>query len=222
MFLLELEGFSLVGASPEIHVRCEDRRVEIRPIAGTRPRGRTPDEDSRNEQELLADPKERAEHVMLVDLARNDIGRVCDFGSVKVKDLMVIERYSHVMHIVSQVEGSLSPDKTPYDLMRATFPAGTLTGAPKVRAMQIIAELEQSARGPYGGCVGYFSFNGNLDCCITIRTALLKDGMAYVQAGGGWVNDSAPESEYQETVNKSKAMLKAVALAETFSRPSAE
>jgi anthranilate synthase component 1 len=222
MFLLELEGFSLVGASPEIHVRCEDRRVEIRPIAGTRPRGRTAEEDARNEQELLADPKERAEHVMLVDLARNDIGRVCDFGSVQVADLMVIERYSHVMHIVSQVEGRLSPDKTPYDLMRATFPAGTLTGAPKIRAMQIIAELEQSARGPYGGCVGYFSFNGNLDCCITIRTALLKNGTAHIQAGGGWVNDSAPEAEYQETVNKSKAMLKAVALAETFSEPATD
>jgi anthranilate synthase component 1 len=219
MFLLELDDFSLVGASPEIHVRCEDRRVEIRPIAGTRPRGRSPEEDARNERELLADPKERAEHVMLVDLARNDIGRVCDFGSVQVEDLMVIERYSHVMHIVSQVEGRLSDDKTPYDLMRATFPAGTLTGAPKIRAMQIIAELEQSARGPYGGCVGYFSFNGNLDCCITIRTALLKNGTAYVQAGGGWVNDSSPEAEYQETVNKSKAMLKAVALAETFSGP---
>ncbi len=220
MFLLELEGFSLVGASPEIHVRCEDRRVEIRPIAGTRPRGRTAEQDGQNERELLADPKERAEHVMLVDLARNDIGRVCDFGSVQVKDLMVIERYSHVMHIVSQVGGTLSADKSPYDLMRATFPAGTLTGAPKVRAMQIIAELERSARGPYGGCVGYFSFNGNLDCCITIRTALIKDGMAYVQVGGGWVNDSDPDTEFQETVNKSKAMLKAVALAETFSKPS--
>jgi anthranilate synthase component 1 len=218
MFLLELEGFSLVGASPEIHVRCEDRRVEIRPIAGTRRRGRTPDEDATLEKELLADPKERAEHVMLVDLARNDIGRVCDFGSVQVKDLMIIERYSHVMHIVSEVEGRLSPDKTPYDLMRATFPAGTLTGAPKVRAMQIISEFEQTTRGPYGGCVGYFSFNGNLDCCITIRTALLKDGKAYVQVGGGWVNDSDPEAEFQETVNKSKAMLKAVALAETFTK----
>ena len=216
MFLLELDGFALVGASPEIHVRCENRKVEIRPIAGTRPRGKTPDQDLANEKELLADPKERAEHVMLVDLARNDIGRVCDFGSVQVKDLMTIERYSHVMHIVSQVEGELSADKTPYDLMRATFPAGTLTGAPKVRAMQIISELEQTARGPYGGCVGYFSFNGNLDCCITIRTALIKDGKAYVQAGGGWVNDSEPEAEFQETVNKSKAMLKAVALAESF------
>lgn len=216
MFLLELEGFSLVGASPETHVRCEDRKVEIRPIAGTRRRGATPEEDLALEKELLADPKERAEHVMLVDLARNDLGRVCDYGSVQVKDLMIIERYSHVMHIVSQVEGRLAADKTPYDLMRATFPAGTLSGAPKIRAMQIIAELEQTARGPYGGCVGYFSFNGNLDCCITIRTALLKDGRAYVQAGGGWVNDSTPEAEYQETVNKSKAMLKAVALAEGF------
>jgi anthranilate synthase component 1 len=216
MFLLELDGFSLVGASPEIHVRCENRQVEIRPIAGTRRRGRTPEEDSALEKELLADPKERAEHVMLVDLARNDIGRVCDFGSVHVKELMIIERYSHVMHIVSQVEGRLAAEKTPYDLMRATFPAGTLSGAPKVRAMQIISELEQTTRGPYGGCVGYFSFQGNLDCCITIRTALIKGGTAYVQAGGGWVNDSEPEAEFQETVNKSKAMLKALALAEHF------
>jgi anthranilate synthase component 1 len=218
MFLLELEGFSLVGASPEIHVRCEDRRVEIRPIAGTSRRGQTPEEDKALEKELLANPKERAEHVMLVDLARNDIGRVCDFGSVQVKALMIIERYSHVMHIVSQVEGTLCADRTPYDLMRATFPAGTLSGAPKIRAMQLISEMEQTARGPYGGCVGYFSFNGNLDCCITIRTALIKDGIAYVQAGGGWVYDSAPDAEFQETVNKSKAMLKAVAMAENFSR----
>jgi anthranilate synthase component 1 len=216
MFLLELNGFSLVGASPEIHVRCEEQRVEIRPIAGTRRRGTTPEEDKALERELLADPKERAEHVMLVDLARNDLGRVCDFGSVQVKDLMIVERYSHVMHIVSQVEGQLASGKTPYDLMRATFPAGTLSGAPKIRAMQIISELEQTTRGPYGGCVGYFSFSGNLDCCITIRTALLKDGKAYVQVGGGWVNDSTPEGEYQETVNKAKAMLKAVALAESF------
>ena len=218
MFLLELDGFSLVGASPEIHVRCEDGRVEIRPIAGTRRRGKTDAEDAALEKELLADPKERAEHVMLVDLARNDIGRVCDFGSVQVKDLMVIERYSHVMHIVSEVEGKLSADKTLYDLMRATFPAGTVSGAPKIRAMQIISELEQTTRGPYGGCVGYFSFNGNLDTCITIRTALLKDGQAYVQAGGGWVNDSTPEGEFQETVNKSMAMRKAVAMAEGFAR----
>jgi anthranilate synthase component 1 len=217
MFLLELEGFSLVGASPEIHVRCEDRRVEIRPIAGTTRRGQTPEEDEALEIALLADPKERAEHVMLVDLARNDIGRVCDFGSVQVKELMIVERYSHVMHLVSEVEGTLSADRTPYDLMRATFPAGTLSGAPKIRAMQLIAEMEQTARGPYGGCVGYFSFNGNLDCCITIRTALIKDGTAHVQAGGGWVYDSAPEAEFQETVNKAKAMLKAVAMAENFS-----
>jgi len=218
MFLLELDGFSLVGASPEIHVRCEDGKVEIRPIAGTRQRGQTPEEDSALEKELLADPKERAEHVMLVDLARNDIGRVCDFGSVQVKELMGIERYSHVMHIVTQVEGKLSADKTLYDLMRATFPAGTVSGAPKIRAMQIISELEQTTRGPYAGCVGYFSFNGNLDTCITIRTALLKDGKAYVQAGGGWVNDSTPEGEFQETVNKSMAMRKAVAVAESFGR----
>ena len=216
MFLLELGDYSLVGASPEIHVRCEVGKVEIRPIAGTRRRGGSPAEDEALEQELLADPKERAEHVMLVDLARNDLGRVCEFGSVQVKDLMIIERYSHVMHIVSQVEGRLSAGKTPYDLMRATFPAGTLSGAPKIRAMQIISEMEQTARGPYGGCVGYFSFNGYLDCCITIRTALIQDGKAYIQAGGGWVNDSTPEDEYQETLNKAKAMLKAVALAETF------
>jgi anthranilate synthase component 1 len=218
MFLLELNGLSLVGASPEIHVRCEEDQVEIRPIAGTRRRGANAQEDKVLEAELLDDPKERAEHVMLVDLARNDLGRVCDFGSVQVKDLMIIERYSHVMHIVSQVQGRLSKDRSPYDLMRATFPAGTLSGAPKIRAMQIISELEQTARGPYGGCVGYFSFNGNLDCCITIRTALLKGGKAYVQAGGGWVNDSTPEGEYQETVNKAQAMLKAVALAEGFAR----
>ena len=218
MFLLELDGFSLVGASPEIHVRCEDGKVEIRPVAGTRRRGKNDEEDSALEKELLADPKERAEHVMLVDLARNDIGRVCDFGSVQVKELMVIERYSHVMHIVTQVEGKLSADKTPYDLMRATFPAGTVSGAPKIRAMQIIAELEQTARGPYAGCVGYFSFSGNLDTCITLRTALIKDGKAYVQAGGGWVNDSTPEGEFQETVNKSMAMRKAVAMAEGFAK----
>ncbi len=216
MFLLELDGFSLVGASPEIHVRCEDGNVEIRPIAGTRRRGSTLDEDKALEAELLADPKERAEHVMLVDLARNDLGRVCAFGSVQVKELMIIERYSHVMHIVSQVVGTLSSERSVYDLMRATFPAGTLSGAPKVRAMQIISELEQTTRGPYGGCVGYFSFNGNLDCCITIRTALIKDGKAWVQVGGGWVNDSVPEAEFQETVNKAKAMLKAVAMAEQW------
>ncbi|HEY2328253.1 MAG TPA: anthranilate synthase component I [Verrucomicrobiae bacterium] len=218
MFLLELDGFALVGASPELHVRCEEGKVEIRPIAGTRKRGKNEDEDAALEKELLADPKERAEHVMLVDLARNDIGRVCDFGSVAVKELMVIERYSHVMHIVTQVEGKLSADKTNYDLMRATFPAGTVSGAPKIRAMQIISELEQTTRGTYAGAVGYFSFNGNLDTCITIRTALIKDGKAYVQAGGGWVNDSTPENEFQETINKSMAMRKAIAMAESFGK----
>lgn len=222
MFLLELNGFSLVGASPEIHVRCEDHHVQIRPIAGTRPRGKSPEEDETNQANLLADPKEQAEHVMLVDLARNDIGRVCEFGTVQVKDLMAIERYSHVMHIVSQVEGRMRADRSIYDLMRATFPAGTLSGAPKLRAMQIISELEQTTRGPYGGCVGYFSFNGNLDCCITIRTALLKDGKAYVQAGGGWVNDSSPEAEFQETVNKAKAMFKAIAMAQSFHQETLE
>ena len=216
LFLLELDGFALVGASPELHVRCEEGKVEIRPIAGTRPRGKNSAEDAALEKELLADPKERAEHVMLVDLARNDIGRVWDFGSVQVKDLMFIERYSHVMHIVSQVEGKLSAEKTNYDLMRATFPAGTVSGAPKIRAMQIISELEQTTRGTYAGCVGYFSFNGNLDTCITIRTALIRDGKAYVQAGGGWVSDSTPEGEYQETINKSMAMRKAIGMAEGF------
>ncbi len=218
LFLLELDGFALVGASPELHVRCEEGKVEIRPIAGTRRRGKNEAEDAALETELLADPKERAEHVMLVDLARNDIGRVCDFGSVQVKDLMFIERYSHVMHIVSQVEGKLSAVRTNYDLMRATFPAGTVSGAPKIRAMQIISQLEQTTRGTYAGCVGYFSFNGNLDTCITIRTALIKDGKAYVQAGGGWVNDSTPEGEYQETINKSMAMRKAIAMAENFGK----
>jgi anthranilate synthase component 1 len=218
LFLLELDGFALVGASPELHVRCEEGKVEIRPIAGTRRRGKNETEDAALEKELLADPKESAEHVMLVDLARNDIGRVCDFGSVQVKDLMFIERYSHVMHIVSQVEGKISAGKSNYDLMRATFPAGTVSGAPKIRAMQIISELEGTTRGTYAGAVGYFSFNGNLDTCITIRTALIKDGKAYVQAGGGWVVDSTPEGEYQETINKSMAMRKAIAMAEGFGK----
>ena len=216
MFLLDFGMFQLVGASPEVHVRCEEGRVEIRPIAGTRWRGNTPEEDARLEKELLADEKERAEHVMLVDLARNDIGRVCDFGSVRVPEFMVIEKYSHVMHIVSGVEGRLQPGRTAYDVMRATFPAGTVSGAPKIRAMQIVSELEESQRGPYAGAVGYFSFSGNVDSCITLRTALLKGGMAYVQAGGGIVADSDPKYEFQETVNKAKAMLKAIALAETF------
>jgi anthranilate synthase component 1 len=216
MFLLDFEDFQLVGASPEVHVRCEDGQVEIRPIAGTRWRGKTPEEDLRLEKELLADEKECAEHLMLVDLARNDIGRVCDYGSVRVPEFMVIERYSHVMHIVTEVEGRLQKGRSAYDLMRATFPAGTVSGAPKVRAMQIISELEQTQRGTYAGAVGYFSFNGNLDSCITLRTALLKDGVAYVQAGGGIVADSVPQYEFDETVNKAKAMLNAIALAESF------
>jgi anthranilate synthase component 1 len=216
MFLLDFARFQLVGASPEVHVRCEEGNVEIRPIAGTRWRGQTPEEDARLEKELLADEKERAEHLMLVDLARNDIGRVCDFGSVRVPEFMVIEKYSHVMHIVSGVEGRLQSGRSAYDLMRATFPAGTVSGAPKIRAMQIISELEQTQRGPYAGAVGYFSFNGNVDSCITLRTALLKDGLAYVQAGGGIVADSDPTYEFQETVNKSQAMINAIALAETF------
>ncbi|HUI05727.1 MAG TPA: anthranilate synthase component I [Verrucomicrobiae bacterium] len=216
MFLLDFGGFQLVGASPEVHVRCEAGKVEIRPIAGTRWRGKTPEEDARLEKDLLADEKERAEHLMLVDLARNDIGRVCDFGSVRVPEFMAIEKYSHVMHIVSGVEGNLQKGRTAYDLMRATFPAGTVSGAPKIRAMQIISELEQVQRGPYAGAVGYFGFTGNVNSCITLRTALVKDGIAYVQAGGGIVADSDPQYEFNETVNKAKAMIKAIALAETF------
>ncbi len=218
MFLLDFGDYQLIGASPEVHVRCEDRQVEIRPIAGTRWRGKTPEEDAALERELLADEKERAEHLMLVDLARNDIGRVCNFGSVKVDEFMVVERYSHVMHIVSNVTGLLQAQRNSYDLMKATFPAGTVSGAPKVRAMQIISELEASQRGPYAGAVGYFSFTGNLDSCITLRTALLKGGKAYFQAGGGIVADSEPRYEFNETVNKSQAMRRAIALANRFGR----
>ncbi len=218
MFIFETADFSVIGASPEVHVRCTDGRVEIRPIAGTRPRGKTPAEDAELEAELLADPKERAEHLMLVDLARNDIGRVCEIGSVRVEDYAIIEHYSHVMHIVSQVEGNLADDKDAYDLMRATFPAGTLTGAPKIRAMQIIAELEKQCRGVYGGALGYFSFNGNLDSCIAIRTALLKEKTLFIQSGAGLVADSVPSHEYQETVNKAKGMLKAVALSKQIAK----
>jgi anthranilate synthase component 1 len=219
MFLIDAGDVQLVGSSPEIHVRCEEGRVEIRPIAGTRRRGDTAEKDAALENELLADEKERAEHLMLVDLARNDIGRVCDFGSVCVPEFMVVERYSHVMHIVSGVEGRLQTGRSPYDLMRATFPAGTVSGAPKVRAMQIISELEQSQRGPYAGAVGYFSFSGNLDSAITIRTVLLKEGRAFVQAGAGIVADSDPQREFEETVNKARGMIKAIALAESFQQP---
>ena len=216
MFILEAGDFSIVGASPEVHVRLTDGLVEIRPIAGTRKRGATHAEDLALEKELLADEKERAEHLMLVDLARNDIGRVCEFGSVKVPEMMVIERYSHVMHIVSQVEGQIAPDKNAYDLMRATFPAGTVSGAPKIRAMQIIAQYEPSQRGFYAGALGYFGYDGNSDTCIMLRTSLLKDNKIHIQAGAGIVADSVPASEYQETVSKASALLKAVAMAEQF------
>jgi anthranilate synthase component 1 len=216
MFILEAGDFSIVGASPEVHVRLTDGLVEIRPIAGTRKRGATPAEDLALEKELLADEKERAEHLMLVDLARNDIGRVCRFGSVQVPEMMVVERYSHVMHIVSQVEGTIAADKNAYDLMRATFPAGTVSGAPKIRAMQIIAQYEPSQRGFYAGALGYVGYDGNMDTCIMLRTALLKDGHIHIQAGAGIVADSVPASEYQETVSKASALLKAVAMAEQF------
>jgi anthranilate synthase component 1 len=213
MFCIKFGDVALVGSSPETHVRCESGVAEIHPIAGTRPRKARQEEDEAMERELLADPKERAEHVMLVDLARNDLGRVCEFDSVKVTDFMTVERYSHVMHIVSHVIGQLKPDTSVYDVVRATFPAGTVSGSPKVRAMQIIAEQEPTCRGIYSGVVGYFGFSGNLDSCIAIRTVLLKDGRAYVQAGGGLVADSTPLGEYHESVSKSKAALKAIALA---------
>ncbi len=214
MFCMQFpQGFSLVGSSPEVHVKSIDGKIEIRPIAGTRWRGKTPEEDEALAQELLADPKERAEHIMLVDLARNDVGRVAEYGSVRVNELMIIERYSHVMHIVSNVEGKLSPEHTAYDVMRATFPAGTVSGSPKVRAMEIINELEKNKRCAYAGAVGYFGFDGNLDSCIALRTCVLKDGKAYVQAGAGVVADSDPTYEYRETVNKATGMLRAIAWA---------
>ena len=211
MFCLRCPGgYSLVGSSPEVHVRLTDQLVEIRPIAGTRRRGATVEEDNANAEDLLADPKERAEHLMLVDLARNDVGRIAEYGSVKVTDFMTIERYSHVMHIVSHVSGQLAGGRTAYDVMRATFPAGTVSGAPKVRAMQILNELEKSKRCSYSGAVGYFGFDGNHDSCIALRTVLLKDGKAYVQSGGGVVADSTPEGEYQETLNKAMAGMRAI------------
>ncbi len=216
MFCLEFGEQRIVGSSPEIHVRCEDGRIEVRPIAGTRPRSEDPARDQALAEELLADPKERAEHIMLVDLARNDIGRVCAYGTVRVPELMVIERYSHVMHIVSDVIGDLAPDRDAYDVMKATFPAGTVSGAPKIRAMEIIAEQEAERRGPYAGAIGYFSFTGNLDSCITIRTVLLRGDRAYVQAGAGIVADSVPQKELEETQNKARGMLKALALAHRY------
>ncbi len=208
------EPLYLIGASPEMHVRLEGQTASLRPIAGTRPRGATPREDIALEKELLADPKERAEHVMLVDLARNDLGRVCDYGSVHVPEIMTVERYSHVMHIVSHVEGCLRPDVDGFDLVRATFPAGTVSGAPKIRAMEIIDELERGPRGPYAGLVGYFSYDGSLDTCIAIRTLVMRGQEVSVQAGAGIVADSVPATEHQESVNKARALAAAVELAE--------
>jgi len=214
MFCLKFAGaFSLVGSSPEVHVRAINGRIDIRPIAGTRRRGKDEAEDDANAAELLADPKERAEHLMLVDLARNDVGRAAEYGSVKVSDFMTIEKYSHVMHIVSNVHGTLRAGRTAYDVMRATFPAGTVSGSPKVRAMQIINQFEKSKRGVYAGAVGYFGFDGNSDSCIALRTVVLKDGKAYVQAGAGVVADSTPEGEHQECVNKAMGMMAAIARA---------
>src|SRR6266568_8360090 len=214
MFCLKFgDDFALVGSSPEMHVRLIGDTIEIRPIAGTRPRGTTAAQDERNAAELLADPKERAEHIMLVDLARNDVGRVADFGTVHVTEMMEIERYSHVMHIVSNIAGRLRVGCTAFDLVKATFPAGTVSGAPKIRAMQIISDLEKTRRGCYAGAIGYFGFDGNFDSCIALRCAVLKNKKAYFQAGAGIVADSDPHLEYEETVNKARAMAKALAMA---------
>jgi anthranilate synthase component 1 len=215
MFYVKAGPICLVGSSPEIMVRVEGDRATIRPLAGTRPRGRTEEEDQRLEAELLADPKERAEHIMLVDLGRNDIGRVARYGTVQLDDMMTVERYSHVMHICSSVSGRLQPGKTGFDALRACLPAGTLSGAPKVRAMQIIDELEPHRRGPYGGAVGYIDFGGNMDTCIALRTMVLKGQTVYVQAGAGIVADSVPERELEETLNKAKGLLRALEIAET-------
>ena len=214
LFYLKMNDTVLLGASPEVMVRLENGQIELRPLAGTRRRGRTEEEDLAMERDLLADEKEKAEHIMLVDLGRNDVSRVAETGSVKVTELMKVERYSHVMHIVSNIRGSLAPGKSAFDVFRAAFPAGTVSGAPKVRAMEIIEELEPVRRGPYAGAVGYFSFSGNLDTCITIRSILIKDGKAYVQAGAGIVADSDPEKEYDETLNKAQAIFSAIQLAE--------
>ncbi len=214
MYYLQMGDSYIVGASPEMLVRVEDGVVETHPIAGTMPRGRDPDEDAEIEKRLLNDEKERAEHVMLVDLGRNDIGRVSQPGTVNVKDFMIIERYSHLMHLVSRVEGKLRKGMSTYDALRACFPAGTLSGAPKIRAMEIISELEPERRGTYGGAVGYFDFSGNMDTAITIRTIAMRDGTAYIQCGGGVVYDSVPETEFRETLTKSGAMMAAIDKAE--------
>jgi anthranilate synthase component 1 len=214
MFYLDLQDFHIVGASPELQVRYEDNEVTIRPIAGTRPRGMDRQSDQQLAEELKADPKERAEHVMLIDLARNDVGRVSAAGSVKVNEFMEIERYSHVMHLVSNIRGQLRTDATPYDAQRAGFPAGTVSGAPKIRAMEIISELEQDQRGVYAGAIGYFSHSGNQETAIALRTMVIKDGRAYIQAGCGVVADSDPSNEYQESLNKARALLRALDEAE--------
>ena len=216
MFYLELEDLRVIGSSPETMVRLTGDTIELRPIAGTRRRGATPEEERELETDLLADPKERAEHIMLVDLGRNDVGRVAEIGTVEVNELMAIERYSHVIHIVSNVRGKLSADKTAFDLFVSAFPAGTVSGAPKIRAMQIVGELEPQKRGLYAGAIGYFGYNGNLDTCIVIRTIIMKGKKVYVTAGAGIVADSDPKLEYQETLNKARAMLKAVELAEQW------
>jgi anthranilate synthase component 1 len=214
MFFLDLKDFQIIGSSPEILVKAVNGTVTTRPLAGTRPRGKNKAEDARLEKELRSDEKERAEHIMLVDLGRNDIGRVSSAGTVRVSELMEVERYSHVMHLVTNVEGRLRPDLTPFDALRACFPAGTVSGAPKIRAMEIIAELEPDKRGPYAGCVGYFGFSGNMDTAITIRTIVLSNGIAHVQAGAGIVYDSVPSREYEETLNKARALLNAIEQAE--------
>jgi anthranilate synthase component 1 len=213
LFFLKLEDLILIGSSPEVTVRLEEGIAELRPIAGTRRRGKDEHEDRQLSDELLQDPKERAEHVMLVDLGRNDLGRIARIGSVQVNQFMAVERYSHVMHLVSHIQAQLAGGKDAFDVLEATFPAGTLTGAPKIRAMEIIDELEPSRRGPYGGAVGYFSYTGNMDFCITIRTMVIHDGKTYIQAGAGIVADSDAEAEYQETVNKAMGMMQAVEMA---------
>ena len=215
MFYLDTGNVKLVGASPEILCRVEQREMTVRPLAGTRRRGATAAEDETLAAELLADPKERAEHIMLVDLGRNDIGKVCELGSVRLADLMTVERYSHVMHISSTVTGTLRPELTAFDALRSALPAGTLSGAPKVRAMEVIDELEPHRRGPYGGAVGYIDFTGNMDTCIALRTLVMQGQDVYIQAGCGVVADSDPEAEYQETVNKAMGLMRAVEVAET-------
>ena len=223
MFHMAMDGLEVLGASPEILVRVEGGTIDLRPIAGTRPRGQSEEEDAQLESELLADTKDCAEHVMLVDLGRNDVGRVSEYHTVGVTEMMMVERYSHVMHIVSNVRGKLRPDMDSVDALFACYPAGTLSGAPKIRAMEIIDELEPTRRGIYGGAVGYLDFSGNLDTCIAIRTMVVKDGTAYVQAGGGIVADSDPEEEFQETVNKAMAVFRAIEMAERGSiTPSGE